>query len=68
MQLMVTGDIHKLDPVDMEALGVEGLEPWKENFAPKEISEKVNQVRTDWVNFVIMALLNPEKFVGEKVF
>lgn len=66
LQLMILGENYGL--MEIQGLGQESLELWKLHFAPSEGSKKVIQMPADWVNFMIMALLSPERFDWAKCF
>ena len=49
-------------PLIEQHLGVEGARVWKDQFAPKNNSKTIIQVPVDWVNFLSVTFLSPDKF------
>lgn len=49
-------------------LGQEGADIWQKHFAPSKDSKEVIQVPIEWVNFLSVALLTPNKFDWAKQF
>ena len=62
-------DHEVLQKVNEEALlGKEGARIWKQHFPPKPNSDNIIQVPSDWVNFLSVNFLNPDKFPWAKKF
>ena len=54
-------------PTD-ELLGKEGAKIWESHFAPALDSKEIIQVPSDWVNFLAVNFLSPDKFAWAKRF
>lgn len=49
-------------------LGLDDMNAWKEHFAPTDGSSQTSYVSLQWVNFISLTLLTPDKFDWVKSF
>lgn len=62
-ELLQSQTLHQLDGV---GLSKEQAQLWQKHFAPSADSDKVAQVPVEWINFIAMALLSPNRFEWAK--